>query len=46
MVESLWPNKSYIGGNGVNNLTGEDPVAPVGGVVFDDNTVSVKADDV
>ena len=30
VVESLWPNASYIGGVGVNSLTGSDPVAPVG----------------
>ena len=28
VVESLWPNASYIGGVGVNSLTGSDPVAP------------------
>ena len=43
VVESLWPNKSYIGGIGVNSLTGADPVAPVGGVAFHDNAVWIKA---
>ena len=42
VVESLWPNKSYIGGVGVNSLTGSDPVAPVGGVAFHDNAVWIK----
>ena len=45
VVESLWPNKSYIGGIGVNSLTGGDSVAPVGGVAFHDNAVWIKADD-
>jgi anaerobic selenocysteine-containing dehydrogenase len=45
VVESLWPNKSYIGGIGVNSLTGADPVAPVGGVAFHDNAVWIKAHD-
>ena len=42
VVESLWPNASYIGGVGVNSLTGSDPVAPVGGVAFHDNAVWIK----
>ena len=45
VVESLLPNKSYIGGIGVNSLTGVDSVAPVGGVAFHDNVVWIKADD-
>ena len=42
VVESLWPNKNYIGGIGVNSLTGADPIAPVGGVAFHDNAVWIR----
>jgi anaerobic selenocysteine-containing dehydrogenase len=42
VVESLWPNHSFVGGIGINSLTGADPVAPIGGVAFHDNAVWIK----
>ncbi len=42
VVESLWPNHCFVGGIGINSLTGADPVAPIGGVAFHDNAVWIK----
>ncbi len=39
IVESIWPNRAFPGGKGINVLTGADPVAPVGGAAFHDNRV-------
>lgn len=43
VAESLWPNSAFIGGVGINSLTGGDPIAPVGGAAFHDNAVWIKA---
>ncbi|NVK36188.1 MAG: molybdopterin oxidoreductase family protein [Rhodobacteraceae bacterium] len=40
--EGLWPNDSFVGGKGINTLTGADPVAPYGGAAFHDTAVWVK----
>ena len=37
--EGLWPNSAFEGGEGINTLTGADPVAPYGGAAFHDNRV-------
>lgn len=37
--EGLWPNHSFIDGEGINVLTGADSVAPYGGAAFHDNHV-------
>lgn len=42
IAESIHPNRSHIGGKGINMLTGADAVAPVGGAAFHDNKVWVK----
>src|SRR5689334_8805097 len=42
IAESIHPNKSHIGGRGINMLTGAETVAPVGGAAFHDNKVWVK----
>ena len=42
IAESIHPNKSHIGGRGINMLTGAEAVAPVGGAAFHDNKVWVK----
>jgi anaerobic selenocysteine-containing dehydrogenase len=42
IAESVHPNKSHIGGHGINMLTGAEPVAPYGGAAFHDNKVWVK----
>lgn len=41
--EGLWPNSAFVDGNGINTLTGADPVAPFGGAAVHDNRVWVKA---
>mgnify|MGYP002700894530 FL=1 len=42
IVESIWPNRAFAGGKGINVLTGADPVAPVGGAAFHDNRVWIQ----
>lgn len=42
IVESIWPNHAFVGGKGINVLTGADPVAPVGGAAFHDNRVWIQ----
>ncbi|WP_398477231.1 molybdopterin-dependent oxidoreductase [Tardiphaga sp.] len=42
IAESIFPNKSHIGGRGINMLTGGEAVAPYGGAAFHDNKVWVK----
>ena len=41
--EGIWPNSAFADGNGINTLTGADPVAPYGGAAFHDNRVWVEA---
>ena len=43
IVESIWPNKAFPDGIGINALTGADPAAPVGGAAFHDNRVRIEA---
>ena len=45
IAESVHPNKSHIGGKGINMLTGAEAVAPVGGAAFHDNKVWIKKAD-
>jgi anaerobic selenocysteine-containing dehydrogenase len=45
IAESVHPNKSHIGGRGINMLTGAEAVAPVGGAAFHDNKVWLKKAD-
>jgi anaerobic selenocysteine-containing dehydrogenase len=45
IAESVHPNKTHIGGRGINMLTGAEAVAPVGGAAFHDNKVWVKKAD-
>lgn len=42
IAESIHPNKSHIGGRGINTLTGSDVVAPIGGAAFHDNKVWIR----
>ena len=42
IAESVHPNKTHIGGRGINMLTGAEAVAPVGGAAFHDNKVWVE----
>jgi len=41
--EGIWPNAAFADGNGINTLTGADPVAPYGGAAFHDNRVWIEA---
>ena len=43
IVESVWPNKAFRDGIGINALTGADPAAPVGGAAFHDNRIRIEA---
>ncbi|WP_026595779.1 molybdopterin-containing oxidoreductase family protein [Methyloferula stellata] len=40
--EGLMPNASFEDGQGINTLTGADPVAPFGGAAFHDTHVAVR----
>lgn len=42
IAESIHPNKSHIGGHGINMLTGGEAVAPYGGAAFHDNKVWIR----
>ncbi len=42
IAESIWPNKAYEDGRGINTLTGADAIAPYGGAAFHDNRVGVR----
>jgi len=44
IAEGLWPNKAHIDGEGINVLTGADPVAPYGGAAVHDNKVWLRKD--
>ncbi|MCM2473942.1 molybdopterin oxidoreductase family protein [Rhizobium sp. CG5] len=44
VAEGLWPNKAHVDGEGINVLTGADPVAPHGGAAFHDNKVWLTKD--
>ncbi|MBO0902152.1 molybdopterin-containing oxidoreductase family protein [Jiella sonneratiae] len=41
--EGLWANSDFLDGEGINVLTGADPVAPFGGAAFHDNRVWLRA---
>ncbi|HET7714967.1 MAG TPA: molybdopterin oxidoreductase family protein [Bauldia sp.] len=41
--EGIWPNADFPDGNGINTLTGSDPIAPYGGAAFHDNRVWIEA---
>jgi anaerobic selenocysteine-containing dehydrogenase len=42
VIESIWPNKDFPGGLGVNALTSAEPGKPGGGGVFHDTAVWVR----
>ncbi len=44
VVENIWPSECYEGGIGINALTSDDPAPPMGGAVFHDTAVSLKAE--
>ncbi|MCW3473576.1 molybdopterin-containing oxidoreductase family protein [Limobrevibacterium gyesilva] len=43
VVESVWPHAAFEGGIGINALTSDDPAPPLGGAVFHDTAVWVRA---
>ena len=43
VVESVWPNHAFEEGIGINALTSAERVAPIGGGVFHDNAIWIKA---
>lgn len=45
IVESLWPNKDFAGGVGINALISSEAGKPAGGAVFHDTAVWAKACD-
>ncbi|WP_404379454.1 molybdopterin-dependent oxidoreductase [Caenispirillum salinarum] len=45
VVESIWPNADFPGGEGINTLTSADVPPPAGGAVFHDTAVWLVADD-
>jgi anaerobic selenocysteine-containing dehydrogenase len=44
IVESIWPNTAFVGGIGINALTSDDPAPPMGGAVFHDTSVWMRAE--
>jgi anaerobic selenocysteine-containing dehydrogenase len=42
IAESIHPNRSHVGGRGINMLTGADTIAPIGGAAFHDNKVWLR----
>jgi anaerobic selenocysteine-containing dehydrogenase len=42
IAEGIWPNAAHERGEGINTLTGADPVAPYGGAAFHDNHVWLR----
>jgi anaerobic selenocysteine-containing dehydrogenase len=42
IAESVWPNAAYEDRRGINTLTGDHAIAPVGGAAFHDNRVWIK----
>jgi anaerobic selenocysteine-containing dehydrogenase len=44
VAESVWPSEYFEGGIGINALTSDDPAPPVGGAVFHDTAVWMRAE--
>ncbi len=44
VTESIWPSECFEGGIGLNALTSDDPAPPMGGAVFHDTAVWMKAE--
>ena len=44
IVESVWPNAAFEGGIGINALTSDEPAPPMGGAVFHDTSVWLRAE--
>jgi anaerobic selenocysteine-containing dehydrogenase len=44
VVESVWPNHAFEEGVGINLLTSSDSAAPIGGGLYHDTSVWLKAE--
>ncbi len=44
VVESIWPSEDFPGGIGINALVSDDPAPPMGGAVFHDTAVWLRAE--
>jgi anaerobic selenocysteine-containing dehydrogenase len=44
VVESIWPADAFEGGVGINALTSDDPAPPLGGAVFHDTAIWLRAE--
>jgi anaerobic selenocysteine-containing dehydrogenase len=42
VVEGIWPNRDFAGGDGINTLVGDDPIPPFGGGAFHDTAVWMR----
>jgi hypothetical protein len=42
IAESIWPDRFYPDGKGINHLTGADAAAPFGGAAFHDNRARIR----
>ncbi len=42
IVESIWPNRDFLDGVGINALVSAEPGAPLGGAVFHDTSVWIE----
>ena len=42
ITEGVWPNATFVDGQGINVLTGDDSPAPFGGAAFHDNRVWIR----
>ena len=43
IAESIWPNRDFVGGWGINTLVSADPGPPNGGAIYHDTAVWVEA---
>ena len=43
IVESVWPSEDFEGGIGINALTSDEPAPPMGGAVFHDTAIWLRA---
>jgi anaerobic selenocysteine-containing dehydrogenase len=44
VAESVWPSECFEGGIGINALTSDEPAPPLGGAVFHDTAVWMRAE--
>ena len=43
IVESIWPNRDFVGGLGINTLVSAEPGPPNGGAIYHDTAVWIEA---